>query len=413
MRHRREARVAAALLTALAVVSLPPAPARAASTDPVVVPVSFRVKNVNTSALSCEVDEADYTISGEIVGPARALKGATAPTGTLYLHEFSFGKFFWGFADVPGYDYVGALARRGHVSIVVDRLGYDDSGHPPGTQTCLGAHADIAAQIVGQLQEGAYESAGRKPLAFGRIVLAGHSVGAGAAELAAHSVDDLDVAGLMILAWADQGYSARSVQQSLAQGSDCSGDGQPAEPGGPGGYAYFGRTEQDFQQNVFADTDPAVVERVTKMRNRDPCGDNSTLAGLAAVNAAGIGDIDVPVLLLFGEGDAIFEDPAADVQARLFRSSPSVTLRRFPKAGHALTLERAAPSVQDAAADWLEEKGFVTPAPRARGRNTETRVLGRPGPTLPITGVPWHAPTGAVLLALSVALAREVGRRDQ
>jgi len=151
------------------------------------------------------------------------------------------------------------------------------------------------------------------------------------------------------------------MEQSTQQALDCAAGGQPAEPGGPSGYAYFGRSEADFQQNVFADTDPAVKDAVTAKRNRDPCSDNATLVRMAAANVAGVGSIQVPILLLFGEADAVFVSTAAEVQAGLFRSSSSVERRTFPVAGHALVLERAALQVQSAAATWLEQKG---PSPR-------------------------------------------------
>ncbi|HEX9696739.1 MAG TPA: hypothetical protein VGB64_10570 [Actinomycetota bacterium] len=163
--------------------------------------VSFSVENVNRSALPCsQTDGMRYTIAGESVGPADLLARGTDLTATLYLHEFSFGKFFWNFDAVPGYDYATTLARRGHVSIIVDRLGYDQSGHPPGDKSCLGGQADIASQIARQLKAGTYTAESRAPIRFERIVLAGHSVGAGIAELATHSFPDLDIAGLLIFA---------------------------------------------------------------------------------------------------------------------------------------------------------------------------------------------------------------------
>ena len=66
------------------------------------------------------------------------------------------GESFWSFAAAPRYDYAAALARAGHASVVIDRLGYGASGHPDGNQTCLGAQADIAHQIVGKLRSGDY-----------------------------------------------------------------------------------------------------------------------------------------------------------------------------------------------------------------------------------------------------------------
>src|SRR4029453_3542073 len=109
-------------------------------------PVTFEVSNVNRSILPCASDGAAYEVKGHLIGPASEVgPGATSArlAATLYLHDFSSGEFFWSFGAVPRYDYAAALARAGHVSVVVDRLGYGASGHPEGDQTCLGAQADV------------------------------------------------------------------------------------------------------------------------------------------------------------------------------------------------------------------------------------------------------------------------------
>lgn len=411
---KRRCIVTVVLTAAFWVTVTPPADAGSVAR----IRVSFAVDNVNRSALPCsQPDGKPYMIVGEVVGPPSLLARGSELTATLYLHEFSFGMFFWRFDAVPGYNYASALAREGHISVIVDRLGYDESGHPAGGSSCLGAQADMAAQIVRQLKNGSYTVESGAAIAFERIVLAGHSVGGGTAELAAHSFADLGIAGLVLFAWADQGYSARSVEQATQQAIDCAPGGEPAEPGGPTGYAYFGRTRSDFQQNVFADTDPSVREAATAMRNRDPCGDNATLLRMAAVNAASVRNIRVPVLLLFGGDDAMFEDNSDEVQAALFLNSPSVTPRSFPRAGHALTLERSAPEVHSAAATWLEDKGLVSApqptskSPRDAGSkppaDRPASVLAEQverGDALPLTGVLWHPVVGAVLVGFAFAL---------
>ena len=377
---------------------LPSVPPTAASEGIARVPVTFEVDNVNGSALSCrpEPDKQRYRIEGELVGPASVLARKSVPVGTLYLHELSFGQFYWSFDDIPGYDYAEAMARKGHVSVVIDRLGYDASGHPPGTLTCLGAQADVAAQIVRQLKSGL-----RTPV-FEEVVLAGHSVGGGVAELAAHSFPELDLAGLVLFAWADQGYSPRSVEQSLQQARDCASGGEAAEPGGPTGYAYFGRTEAEFVANVFHDADPAVVERATARRNRDPCGDNASLARILAVNAAAARSITVPVLLVFGDDDAVYEDSADETQAALFSGSSQVTLRHVPNAGHALALERSAPLVRDIAAAWLPSISAATTTSTVLAAGAADATTPREGATLPATGNGWMPPSVAFALLLVV-----------
>src|SRR5687768_6763424 len=114
------------MLLALMLVLAVPGSAHAGEDGVTVEPFSVKVDNANGSALDCEADRKPYVIKGEIVGPAALLRKPPADlVATLYLHEFSFGRFFWRFDDVPGYDFAVAMAEAGHVSVVIDRLGYD------------------------------------------------------------------------------------------------------------------------------------------------------------------------------------------------------------------------------------------------------------------------------------------------
>jgi len=327
-----------------------PVPPRAAATPaPTRTSVFFQVHNTNRSALACNSDGRAYEIRGDLVTP----HGPVPARVTLALHEFSFGRFFWSFTDAPSYDFAARMAQAGHAWVVIDRLGYDASGHPAGNATCLGAQADVTAQIVRALRTGTYRTNRATAPRFKEVLLAGHSVGGGIAELTAHSFADLNLAGLILFAWADQSYSSRTIRQSLDQGADCARGGEPAEAGGPVGYAFFGRTERDFQANMFFDGDWSVIQAATRKRNRDPCGDNATLARLAVVNRLGVARLRFPVLLVFGDEDPAFQEGAAEQQAGLFSASTAVTVHHVPRAAHALTLERAAPVTHAHVLGWL------------------------------------------------------------
>lgn len=327
----------------------PTPPTATAAQAPTRTSVVFQVRNTNRSALACSSDGRTYEIRGDLVAPPGPLPARV----TLALHEFSFGRFFWSFTDASAYDFAARMAQAGHAWVVIDRLGYDTSGHPAGNSTCLGAQADVTAQIVRALHTGTYRVNRATAPRFKEVLLAGHSVGGGIAELAAHSFADLDLAGLILFAWADQSYSSRTIRQSLDQGADCARGGEPAEAGGPSGYAYFGRTESDFQTNMFFDADWSVIQTATRKRNRDPCGDNATLARLAVVNRLGIAKLRFPVLLVFGDEDPVFQEGAAEQQAGLFSASTAVTVHHVPRAAHALTLERAAPVTHAHVLGWL------------------------------------------------------------
>ena len=74
--------------------------ARASGPNVVKRAVTFQVKNVDTSALACPSDGAAYEVKGHLIGPASEL-GLGVSGGhlsvTLYLHDVSFGEYFWNF----------------------------------------------------------------------------------------------------------------------------------------------------------------------------------------------------------------------------------------------------------------------------------------------------------------------------
>ncbi|HEX8206388.1 MAG TPA: alpha/beta hydrolase [Solirubrobacteraceae bacterium] len=367
------------LAIALPILLLTAAPA---SADVASVPIAFQVENVNGTSLPCRSDGKTYRVAGRVVGPRAVVEGdGRIDAATLYLHEYSFGSWFWTFDAVPGYDYATAMAERGHVSVVVDRLGYDGSDHPPGLDTCLGAHADMARQVVGQLKAGRFD----------HVVLAGHSVGAVAAELAVTSFgEELGVDGLVVFALANQGYTQASLQESFVQGGVCTTGGEPAEEGQPSGYAYYGQTPEAWRPLLFASAEPRVQEAATALRNRDPCGDVSTLTPATAHNAARQADIKLPVLLVFGGADAVYETGTGEKEAAAFTGSDDVSYHEVAGAGHALALEREAPQVRATVAEWLEGRGLVA---RERAAGGPDAGPGAPAPTGPVAG-PQLPPAG-------------------
>lgn len=322
--------------------------------------VSFAVKNVNRSKLACETDGLDYTIRGHIVGPAKSRSHPTSVT--LYLHGLELGEFFWTY-PAQGMSFVERQARDGHVSVVIDRLGYDTSGKPDGTQSCLGGQADIAHQIVDQLRSGDYSMAGdgsshsSSVPTFDKVVLGGHSVGGLLTELTAVSFNNVD--GLIDISYSDTVLSDATKAAAAANAAACAAGGQRTEGGAfPTGYAPFAPSVPDFRAGFFVSADPFDIDAVTESRNLNPCGDTATFAAAAAVNVANIATIKAPVLVIIGKQDALFPPPAGPTQRNLFTGSSSVTLRELEPSGHAVTIEATAPELAASISKWLDDNGF-------------------------------------------------------
>ncbi|HEY2702533.1 MAG TPA: alpha/beta hydrolase [Candidatus Dormibacteraeota bacterium] len=353
-RIRRAAAAAVAGLAALTALAVGPAPrtvAAPAAAALVSHMVSFQVKNSNTSAVPCQSDGASYTIHGRLVGPANQLDPLNPGRSVvLDLHGLGYGQFFWDFEIIPGYDWSEAVASHGVASLIIDRLGYGVSSHPPGMQSCMGAQADIAHQVVQALRTGAYAMDGAAGLGFVRVGLTGHSAGGAIAQAEAYSFHDVDA--LIVLAWADTGASPKVLADFAQTGAVC------ASGGNPPGYAPLGQSKDEFKALMFHDADPAVEGEATRLRNADPCGDDSSIPAAIATDEQRVASIQVPVLLAIGADDAIFPPPSQDRQKSMYTGTKDVTALTVLDTGHALSLERSAPFTRDAVAAWLCKRSF-------------------------------------------------------
>jgi pimeloyl-ACP methyl ester carboxylesterase len=352
---RNAARIFTSLLIVAAVLAA--GPGSAAAEKVVKRPVTFEVVNVNRSLLRCASDGDLYEVKGHLIGPESKVDpgaGGKRAAATLYLHDFAFGEFFWSFGAVPRYDYAAALARAGHVSVVVDRLGYGASGHPEGDQTCLGAQADVAHQIVDELRSGEYAVEGGEPPRFGKVALAGHYVGALIANLEAFSFKDVDA--LVAMSYTPQ-VTVQAFENFYESRAVCDRGGEPTEAGATG-YTYISPTESDFDDSAFHSAAPAVVAAANRLRARDPCGDGASIIDALVLDLKSLSQVKVPVLLVCGREDAVIPSFACPYTKRRYSGSGDVSLFYVAKAGHALTLERSAPAFRRRVAAWLGRHGL-------------------------------------------------------
>ena len=365
--------------------------------------MSFTVENTNDTDIACEADGQTYEVRGHLVGPANALEDPQAVT--LLLHGLSYGEFFGNYSEQPGYNFAQKQAEDGHVTVVVDRLGYDSSDKPEGTGICFGSRADIAHQMVEQLRSGDFATDGGDSPSFSTVVLAGHSVGSIIAQAEAYSFGDID--GLMVLSYSDTDVSPAAMTALQTAVTECEAGGGPVEgDSGPGGYVYFGAAtpEMFIMAHFFTDNaDPTVVQTTASLRNRDPCGDITSYKAAVDTNLANIDQIDVPVLVATGGEDAIYPVPA-DKQASLLTGSDDVTAVTIPATGHALTLHRTADEFQAEVSQWLVDHDFGGPMMPVGG------VDAGAGGTAETEGgvASWYLPVGGALLLLGAGVGLRV-----
>ena len=343
---RRRIPILGALALAASLFTVPTGGTPSGAAEQVVeLPVSFQVQNTNNTSVPCASDGMPYTVRGHIVAPASALDRPRA--ATLYLHAVTWGEYYWRFKSVPNYDYATQQANNGHVSVTIDRIGYGASGRPEGNLgTCFGSEADVAHQMVQALRRGDYQLQGHAPVSFPRVFTAGASVGGLTAHIEAYTFHDVD--GLINFAWGDFAVSAytaeefNDVQMRCAEGGDA---------GTPGYAAFFKNSRDRFYFHSATDD----VRRAVPALHPDPCGQLRSIPPAVSADMAELGRIDVPVLAVFGENDAVFPPPAGQQQAARYVGSPDVTLKMIPNASHYPLVEATHLEVVSAVDEWLDK----------------------------------------------------------
>lgn len=327
-------------------------PAAAEETPAEIVnhPVSFSIQNVNKTGVPCGGDNKTYTVRGHLTGPASTLESEDSAAGTLYLHGLELGEWFWQL-PVDGFNHAEELAKRGHVSVTIDRLGYGESDHESGHKSCVGTHADIAHQIVQQLRAGSYE--GSLHPKFERVALAGHSLGGAIAQVEAYTFKDVDA--VAILSYADTALSLSAVLSSTSWGPTCALGGKPSAKGVPG-YTFFTRDQTDYRKNFLAQAPADVLAYADGARSVNPCGDLMSAVPAAVLSGISANRIKVPVLLMMGNKDLVFDSARLALQKPLY-GGPT-TVKVLAGATHGLTVDRTAADFRNALEEWLLSQDF-------------------------------------------------------
>jgi pimeloyl-ACP methyl ester carboxylesterase len=318
------------------------------------VPVQFTVHDIDRSPLKCRPTGATYQVQGRLIEPGSGGRSAV----TLYLSGVIFSGEFEFHNQVSGYNWARAMAAQGQSSLVIDRVGYGRTVPYPadGRSVCLGTQADMVHQIIGDLRDGRFTvrgSSGVHASSFPHVALAGYSIGGVIAELEAASFKDVDA--LILLSWADQGFSTYGTSFSYTF-AHCM-PGQPKAPGGKLGY-FPTLPVAKIPHLLSPEASPAIVASLPGAEELDPCGQELTggqwFAGLA--NAARA-SITVPVLIAYGDYDALFNPSAWPVQFAKFTGTRDRTLVGIPD-GQMLMLDRHVPLTRHVVASWLALHGL-------------------------------------------------------
>jgi hypothetical protein len=347
-----------------------------AAADVTEIAVSFDVVNTNRSALPCPSDGKPYVVTGHLVGPSSAFTSSTdaGRVVTVLLTGQDEGEWAWRFKDVPGYDYAAEMAKLGHVSLSLDMLGYGQSGHPQGQLLCYGSHADVLHQIIEQLRRPSYRvlEDGAQPVAFSTVLVSGHDTGPWPAIINAYTWPG-DIDGLSTQIVAHQGFTPYIIDIFARRNAACALGGQNHDdprddpddlmddPSRGGGYIFFGPPDEQFRSDLFHEerTDPAVIDAVIGLRNRNACGQLFSTATAIRMDLSRMSEIQFPVLLVFpGPDDPVISREGQEQEAANYSGSDDVTTA-WLDSGHFMELEHCAPEFRALTAHWIHQRWGV------------------------------------------------------
>jgi pimeloyl-ACP methyl ester carboxylesterase len=320
------------------------------SGDIISVPVSFDVVTKNDSGIPCDtsnpltslVGSHHETVRGHLTGPRDELDRDHVD-GTVYSHGDGYRETFWRFTHDEDYNYVDQMARRGHVSVTIDRLGYGRSSKPNGNFVCFGTEATVLHQIIGRLRDGHYDADRDHAPRFDKVGLVGHSASGFIVEQEAAGFHDIDALGVL-----DSGEIATQPLTYIRAGQT-----QMRCLTAPDGYAGFEANAAEFRHDHLVNVKPEIADYLTEHRTNDACAGTRNSPQAEAGNGLRNSLIRVPVLVLGGAEDKLFNLFA--LQAKEYPQSRKVTLRIVPRTGHAVAFSREHRTFANYMDHWLDD----------------------------------------------------------
>ncbi|WP_419992787.1 alpha/beta hydrolase [Streptomyces boninensis] len=291
---------------------------------------------------------AEWTLAAELLVPAGG-----ASTVQVLLPGLTYDRRYW---TVPGeLDYSAHMLRAGHAVLLLDRLGTGASSRPDGHQVNLDSHVASIHHVVQELRTGT--PAGRW---FPRVVTIGHSYGSGLAIVEAARHRDVDAVVVTGMLHAQSGFY-KKVDKVHEFFHPAGQDPLLAGSGAPADYLTQRPGRRARMLEYAPGIDPELSDYNERIKSTATWGEGNSLPEtyLAEYSRA----IEVPVLVVVGEHDALFAgddigfaaESTAVQQYEQDYYSPSAQLEAhvIPGCGHSLNLHRDAPRCYALTRAWL------------------------------------------------------------
>jgi pimeloyl-ACP methyl ester carboxylesterase len=337
-------RFAVALLCALAIAVLVPSSASA-------IEGGFRCEELSLPVTLSPSDATVYNVFGVLCSRGAIENKAFQIT----LHGMTYSHLYWSFPFQPEtYSYVRRATADGYAVLNLDRIGIGQSDHPPAADVTIAANAHVVHQVVQALRGGELVVPSFGRVRAERVALVGHSLGSVISIAEAATYGDVD--GIVLTGVSHTVTPA--LQQIFAvlypanldprfAGRDIA-DGYLTSLPGARGVFYFAPS-----------ADPLVIAIDEQTKETVTTAEVDTaFPGLFLS-----GGVHVPAIVVVGDQDAAFCDPASctaagglTLEAGFYPADACVETSVIAGAGHDLNLHFQAQQAYDVMLDWLDRR---------------------------------------------------------
>lgn len=292
-------------------------------------------------------------------------------TVQLLVHGITYDHRYWNIADPADpqgnrYSWEYAAAQAGYATAAIDRIGDGQSSHPLSAFVDIDSNAEAVHDVVQALRAGTVAAPGGAHLAFGNVVLVGHSYGSMIGWIESSRFNDVDA-----LLLTGVSHNVRELVDPLNIESgvypaslDPQFKGTLLDPG-------YVTPLPGAQRRLFyapgTDVDPRIIARDAATKGTFS---QFEIANYPIIFRTKL-NIRVPVLIVDGSKDGLFchqtlLDLGAPCQsaATLIRSErpwygpnlPSLDAFIVPGAGHDINAFRSSQQTFDLSMTWLAAK---------------------------------------------------------
>ena len=296
----------------------------------------------------------DDTTVYNVVGTLCSKGSPEGKTVQLLLSGGTYSRIYWDFTFQPRrYSYVRAATKRGYVTLNLERIGVGESDRPDGYLVDVESNAYVAHQVVQALRNGDVGG-----VAFDKVIAVGHSLGSLiSVDLAANYPGDVD--GLILTGFL---HNLNPDFLDIAPNSYYPATFDPRFLDQFPNFDYFttipGTRESLFYHPPTSRSRVIAVDEDTK--------ETVSIGEFAfTLPFAETLQIDVPVMILVGEFDAVFCGGAVDCssaseveayEADFFVPEACLQTKVVKRTGHGLNLHINARATFARMIHWANQK---------------------------------------------------------